>query len=117
VNAEPLNSARWAAVKAGAFHEAWFVAASDPKAGHGLWLRYGVDLKAGKPAGALWASWFRPRRTCPHLALGDHGEPAAIGRGEAVHLGNAWLSSESCSGAVEAGGHAIGLAALVRRRS
>jgi len=108
VNAEPLNSPRWAAADAGAFHEGWFVAVSEPKAGQGLWLRYGVELRAGRPTGALWASWFdrdAPSRT---FALGEEGEPAAIGRGEAVHLGNAWLSSAACSGAVEAGGHAIG---------
>ncbi len=107
MEAEPLNTARWTAVSKGGFHEAWFVAASDPRSGHGLWLRYGVEVRAEKPEGTVWASWFDrdgPGRT---FALGRNVGPAAIGRGDPVRLGAAELNESSCMGDVEAGGHAL----------
>jgi len=107
VEAEPLNTARWTAVSKGGFHEAWFVAASDPRSGHGLWLRYGVEVRAEKPEGTVWASWFDrdgPGRT---FALGRNVGPAAIGRGDPVRLGAAELNESTCTGDVEAGGHVL----------
>ena len=106
VQAQPPNTPRWPGV-AGGFHEAWFVAATDPQAGCGLWLRYAVDVKHDALGGALWASWFE--RDAPHrtFALQNPVDPAAIGRGEFVQLGSAHLSGSGCSGEVEAGGHAL----------
>src|SRR5262249_25970269 len=103
----------------GGFHEAWFVCASDPTTGHGLWLRYTVDSSREGPAAAVWAAWFdrdRPDRT---LALRNTWKPAAIGRGgggapgappgggRGVRIGSARLDAFSCNGEVEAGGHAL----------
>jgi hypothetical protein len=105
VAAGSLNSPRWPTASGRGFHEAWFVVASDPKPGHGVWLRYGVDVKDGAAAGALWVSWFERDAADRIFALGRTAEPAAIGRG--IKLGSAELDESNCAGEVEAGGHAL----------
>ena len=97
-----LNAPRWNETPRRGFNEAWYVVASDARAGHGLWLRYTVDVdRAGAPAFALWGAWFEDGRTfaLKNPLPGD----AAIGRSGAF----AGLDAEGCSGEVEGGGHAL----------
>jgi hypothetical protein len=107
VDAELLNSPRWPAAPKGGFHEAWFVSASDGRAGHGLWIRYAVEMtRAGTLDASVWASWFErgaPERT---FALRNAVDAATIGRGT-LRFGNAELSASGCAGEAEAGGHAL----------
>lgn len=101
---DPLNSPRWPDAGPGAFSEAWYVVASDPRAVQGLWLRYTADLtEAGKPAFALWGSWFEEDRT---FALRTPVPAAAISR-TGVRFGEAELTAGGCSGEVEGGGHSL----------
>jgi len=116
VQREAANAARWPRFPGG-FHEAWFVCASDPRTGHGLWLRYTVDSTRQVVSGGLWAAWFDRERPDRTLALRNILEPAAIGRGavegpgeageRAVRIGSARLDASACNGEVEAGGHAL----------
>jgi hypothetical protein len=100
---EALNAPRWTQAKDG-FNEAWYVVASEPKAGLGLWVRYAVDIDdAGAPTFALWGSWFERGRA---FALRNLLAAAAIGR-TGVEFGAAGLTAEACSGEVEAGGHSL----------
>jgi hypothetical protein len=104
VQPDPLNSPRWSEAPRSGFHEAWFVVATDARAGRGLWLRYAVDLdRSGAPSFALWGSWFEDERT---FALKNPVAAAAIGR-TGVAFGSAELTALSCSGEVEGGGHAL----------
>jgi len=107
VDAESLNSPRWPQAPRGGFHEAWFVSASDGRAGHGLWLRYAVEMPRNRPMEAsVWASWFErgvPERT---FAVRNPVEAATIGRG-VLRFGDAELSAAGCAGEAEAGGHAL----------
>ena len=102
---EALNSPRWPGVRGG-FHEAWFVAASEPRSGHGLWLRYAVDATEQRTEGALWATWFDGEAPDRTVAVRTTLTPAAIGRAE-VRIGSATLDASTCNGEVEAGGHAL----------
>jgi hypothetical protein len=106
VDAGSLNSPRWPEAPAGGFHEAWYVAASDPREGHGLWLRYTVDLDAQGRNCAVWASWFDRDHPEQSMALKNDLHAAAISRTE-VKLGDNQLSSEGCLGEVEADGHSL----------
>jgi hypothetical protein len=107
VDAESLNSPRWPGAPKGGFHEAWFVSASDGRAGHGLWLRYAVEMpRSGATEASVWASWFErgaPERT---FVVKNPVDAATIGRG-ALRFGRAELSSSGCSGEAEAAGHAL----------
>jgi hypothetical protein len=103
VNPDTVNAPRWTKARGG-FNEAWFVVASEPKAGIGLWVRYAVDLDAsGAPTFALWGSWFERGRT---FAVRNLRPAAAIGR-SGVQFGEASLTGAGCSGEVEGGGHAL----------
>ena len=107
MDAESLNSPRWPRVSKGGFHEAWFVSASDAKAGCGLWLRYGVDVdSAGARDSSIWGSWFErdaPQRT---FVIRNIVDDATISR-TGVAFGSAGLTASDCTGEVEAGGHAL----------
>ena len=99
-----LNAPRWNRAPRTGFNEAWYVVASDARAGHGLWVRYTVDVdRSGAPAFALWGSWFEEGRV---FALKNTLPAAAIGR-SGVSFGAAALTSDGCSGEVEGGGHAL----------
>lgn len=101
-----LNAPRWNATPRprSGFHEAWYVVASDARAGHGLWLRYTVDVdRSGVPALALWGSWFEEGRT---FALKNPLPAATIGR-SAVAFGPGELTADGCSGEVEGKGHTL----------
>lgn len=103
---DSVNSPRWPEAPAGGFHEAWFVTASDPKAGRGLWLRYSVDVGDGGRAGAVWGTWFdrdQPERT---FALKAPVDGAAIRR-TGVSLGGSGLTATGCDGELEGGGHSL----------
>lgn len=103
MNPETVSAPRWTKASGG-FNEAWYVVASEPKAGIGLWVRYAVDLDAsGAPTFALWGSWFERGRT---FALRNLLPAAAIGR-SGVQFGAASLTGEGCSGEVEGGGHSL----------
>src|SRR2546430_237921 len=39
-----LNAPRWSARSGGPFYEAWYVVASSPREGLGLWVRYTMDV-------------------------------------------------------------------------
>ncbi len=106
VQREAANAARWPRFPGG-FHEAWFVCASDPRTGHGLWLRYTVDSTRQVVSGGLWAAWFDRKGDGRTLALRNTLEAAAIGRGAGIELGSASLGASGCNGEVEAGGHAL----------
>ena len=99
-----LNAPRWNETPRSGFYEAWYVVASDARAGIGLWLRYSVDVdRAGAPAFALWGSWFEDGRT---FALKNPLPAAAIGR-TGVAFGPGELNADGCSGEVEGGGHTL----------
>ena len=101
---DPLNSPRWPRAGKGGFNETWYVVASDPRAAHGLWVRYAVDLDArGAPTFALWGTWFEEGRT---FALRNVLPAAAIGR-SGIAFGPGELTPDSCSGEVEGGGHSL----------
>ena len=93
-------------------YEAWFVVASDAKAGVGVWLRFTVDVKLdGSFEPAVWAAFFDrddPSRTFSLRAV--HGG-AAIRRaaepGQVVAIGDAKLTDAGCEGEVEGGGHSL----------
>ena len=101
VDVESLNSPRWPRVSRGGFHEAWFVSGSDAKAGHGLWLRYGVNLdSAGARDSSLWGSWFErdaPERT---FVVRNLVNDATISR-TGLLFGAAELTASGCTGEVE----------------
>jgi hypothetical protein len=104
VQSDPLNSPRWSEAPRSGFHEAWFVVATDARAGRGLWLRYSVDVdRSGAPGFALWGAWFEDQRT---FALKNPVPAAAIGR-TGIAFGTAELTAASCSGEVEGKGHAL----------
>jgi hypothetical protein len=99
-----LNAPRWPAAPAGGFGEAWYLVASEPRAGLGLWLRYAVDIdQAGAASFAVWGAWFEKDRT---FSLRNLLPAAAISR-TAVRFGAAELTADSSTGEVEAGGHAL----------
>ncbi len=103
MNPDTVNAPRWTKASGG-FNEAWYVVASEAKAGIGLWVRYAVDLDAsGAPTFALWGSWFERGRT---FAVRNLLPAAAIGR-SGLQFGEASLTGEGCSGEVEGGGHAL----------
>src|SRR5262249_40245535 len=116
VQREALNAPRWPRFSGG-FHEAWFVCASVPGTGQGLWLRYAVDSTKEGASASLWAACFDRERPDRTLALRNTLQPAAIGRGAAeapgaaggdgVRIGSARLDASTCKGEVEAGGHAL----------
>lgn len=102
---DPLNSPRWIGARPGGFNEAWFVVASDARAGQGLWLRYAVDLgRTGEPTFAVWGSWFEEGRT---FALRKTLAAATIGRTGVVAFGPGELTEAGCSGEVEGAGHSL----------
>ena len=104
VQPDLLNAPRWNQAPRSGFNEAWYVVASDPRAGHGLWLRYTVDVdRSGEPAFALWGSWFEEGRL---FALKNTLPAAAIGR-RGVAFGAGELTADGCSGEVEGAGHAL----------
>jgi hypothetical protein len=97
-----LNTPRWPQAPKGGFSEAWYVVASEPRAGYGLWLRSAVDLmRDGTQQFSLWGSWFERDRPERSFALKNFTDAAAIGRSvEALEKGE-------CTGEVEGGGHAL----------
>jgi hypothetical protein len=104
VQPDPLNSPHWPDAPDGGFNETWYVVASDPRAGLGLWVRYAVDIdRKGVPTFAVWGSRFEEGRT---FALKNVIPPATIGR-TGVAFGTAGLTAESCTGEVEGGGHSL----------
>jgi hypothetical protein len=104
VHPDSLNSARWPKAGKGGFNETWYVVASDPRAGVGLWVRYAVDVDlSGAPSFALWGAWFEEGRT---FSLRSPVPAAAIGR-TGVEFGAASLTAEGCSGEVERAGHSL----------
>src|SRR5205085_3563601 len=77
VDLAALNAPRWNQAK-GPFHEAWYLVASEPRQGLGLWVRYTADIDPrGEPVFAVWGSWFERDRT---FALRKIVPAAAIGR-------------------------------------
>jgi hypothetical protein len=107
VDADSLNSPRWPGAPKGGFHEAWFVSASDGRAGHGLWLRYAVEMsRAGAVEASVSASWFEQGERDHTFVIRKSVAPATISRG-AVRFGDAELTAAGCAGAAEAGGHAL----------
>jgi len=77
VNPEPLNSPRWAAVKAG--HSTGLVRRRErAKAGHGALAAIRVDLNAGKPSGALWLAGSTATHLLAPLRSEIAAKPAAI---------------------------------------
>lgn len=104
VQPDPLNLPRWNQRPRSGFNEAWYVVASDPRAGLGLWLRYTVDVdRSGAPAFALWGSWFEEGG---RFALKNTLPAAAIGR-SGLAFGPGALTADGCSGEVEGAGHAL----------
>jgi len=104
VGIDSLNAPRWPRANDHGFNEAWYVVASDARAGRGLWLRYAVDIdQAGRQAFALWGSWFEADRA---FALKNTLPAATISR-TAVVFGPGELNSESCTREVEGGGHSL----------
>src|SRR3954467_14146668 len=96
-----LNAPRWMQAGPHGFYEAWYVVASDPRSGVGLWLRYALDRdQKGEDTFSVWGAWFEGDRSC---ALRNLMPAAAIGR-TGVRFGAAELSPEACSGEVEGGG-------------
>jgi hypothetical protein len=117
-----LNAPRWITAPKGGFHEVWYVVASEPRAGFGIWLRFAVDLvRDGTPAFSLWGSWFERDHPELSFALKNTLHSAAIGRRssgaspegtegrsiEVPRFGAASLTAEGCSGEVEGGGHSL----------
>jgi len=104
-----LNEPRFLQQPSGPFSETWYVVASEPTAGIGVWLRYVVDRDAsGQLAPSLWGAFFDrtdPRRT---FALKNLLPAAAISRTEqSLKFGVAALEEEGCKGEVEGGGHSL----------
>ncbi|HUC08310.1 MAG TPA: hypothetical protein VMR96_09485 [Solirubrobacterales bacterium] len=108
-----LNEPRWLQEQAAGrgCYEAYFVVASDAKAGVGVWLRWAFDVKLdGSVEPSVWGAFFDradPSRTFSLRAV--HGA-AAIGRaGEAgvLAIGEAKLTDAGCEGEVEGGGHSL----------
>src|SRR4051812_32771061 len=93
-------------------YEAYFIVASDVKAGVGVWLRYAVDVKIdGTVQPSVWGAFFDradPSRTFSLRAV--HGV-AAIRRapdpGTVIAIGDAKLTDAGCEGEVEGGGHSL----------
>ena len=93
-------------------YEAYYVVASDAKAGLGVWLRYTVDVKPdGTFEPAVWAAFFDrgdPARTFSLRAVHD---AAAIRRasedGLVMAIGDAELTGTGCVGEVDGGGHSL----------
>jgi hypothetical protein len=106
VDAESLNLPRWPAVPAGGFHEVWFVSASDPRAGLGLWIRYTVEMGPHGRTCAVWGAWFDRDHPERCVALKNDLDAAAIGR-TGVDLGGNALSALGCSGEVEGAGRSL----------
>lgn len=94
-----LNSPRWPGHRRGSFSEAWYVVASEPRSGVGLWLRATCDVSLhGAQQFALWGAWFGRDGA---FAIKSITDAAAIGRTvEALEKGE-------CKGEVEGGGHAL----------
>ena len=94
-----LNSPRFGEHRSGTFSEAWYVVASEPREGRGLWIRATVDIAAdGARQFALWGSWFEQERS---FAIKTMVDAAAFGRTiEALARGE-------CAGEVEGGGHSL----------
>ncbi len=107
VDGSELNAPRWPQAPRGGFNEAWYLVASEPRAGLGLWVRYAVDIaRNGAQQFALWGSWFDRDRAERSFALKNLLPAAAISR-SSVEFGSGSLSAEGCSGEVEGGGHAL----------
>jgi hypothetical protein len=104
-----LNAPRWTdPVASRGFYEVWYVVASEPKAGFGLWVRHAVDLaRDGTPAFSLWGSWFERDHSERSFALKNTLPAAAIGRRSEVRFGAASLTAQACSGEVEGGRHSL----------
>ncbi|HET9753977.1 MAG TPA: hypothetical protein VFP52_13485 [Myxococcales bacterium] len=106
MDAASLNLPRWPAAPSGSFHEVWFVSASDPRAGLGLWLRYTVDVGPSGRTSAVWGAWFDRDHPDSCIALKNEVDAAAIGRTGVDLAGNA-LSEAGCSGEVEGAGRSL----------
>src|SRR5690349_10156692 len=102
-----LNAPRWSARPKGQFYEAWYVVASSPREGFGLWVRYTVDVSpTGEIQPALWGSWFDRERPERSFAIKNAASAAAISRSEPA-IGDARLGERECSGEVEANGRSL----------
>jgi hypothetical protein len=71
----------------GVVHDAWYVVASDPREGRGLWLRYTFDSPS---AYAIWGAWF-----------------SASGCFALRNACAAFSRTDSCEGEIEGQGHSL----------
>lgn len=91
-------------------YEAYFVVASDPRAGIAVWLRYAIDVSAsGTVEPSVWGTFFNRGSLERAFAVRAVYPAAAIGRGadEDIRIGEASLGAAGCVGEVEAAGHSL----------
>ncbi len=105
-----LNLPRFADARAGGFYEAYFIVASDARAGIGLWLRYAVDVSvSGEVVPSVWGTFFDRNDRSRNVCLQNRAPAAAIRRNESTVLGigPAELGLSGCSGEVEGEGRSL----------
>jgi hypothetical protein len=102
--ADDLTQARFPALDAG--YESYYLRATRPGGGLGVWIRYTVHRRPGHvPTGSLWFTLFDAEAPVPVAA--KHTEPGPqAGGGDWIRIGDAAMRSGTAAGAVAVPGGA-----------
>jgi hypothetical protein len=96
---EDAIAPRWPQVRPGRGHyESFYLRAVHPSEPRGVWIRYTVGVRPGRPpTGQLWFTWFDRGAPGPRAVRVDTGPPSS-GDGDWIRLGESVFGPRSVTG-------------------